>query len=405
MENVKSTLKIKRDYEDLSGKTFNMLTVIDRGDDYIHKTGSRIIRYNCVCACGNKCLVRSHNLKSGKTKSCGCFRGVVKKSKHHKGLDDLSGRTFNRWRVIRRSDDYIEPSGRKVTMWQCVCECGFIKDVRSGSLKSGSSKSCGCLKRDKLLVDYDIKGQRFGRWCVLEKSAPVYNETIGRNVYQWLCMCECGTKRHVSEQSLVQNKSLSCGCFRNERLREVATYEDLSGRQFGYWTVLNRVDDRFYKGGGRSQMWRCRCVCGSENDVAGQMLKPGISQSCGCIGGSYLELYTQQVLSELYIEYSREVSFDGLVGVAGGLLSYDFAVYSDEHRIDLVALIECQGEQHYRPVEYFGGVSRFEVQQIHDLRKKEYAECNSVPLVYIPYTCRTYDDIFKLLNEQILSII
>lgn len=33
----------------------------------------RSVLYNCVCDCGEKCVVSSGHLKSGHTKSCGCF--------------------------------------------------------------------------------------------------------------------------------------------------------------------------------------------------------------------------------------------------------------------------------------------------------------------------------------------
>lgn len=180
-----NAIKGKR-YVDLSGQIFNKLTVLSRGEDYVPKKGAHIIRYNCECECGKHTLVRAYALKSGKTKSCGCHRQANRKPQ---GFDDLTGRKFHRWTVLYRTENKIEPSGRKVTMWQCVCDCGVEKAIRSGSLKSGSSKSCGCLKLDSLLVKHDLTNKRFGRWLVLEKrgAAPA---AYGRNEYRWLCRCE-----------------------------------------------------------------------------------------------------------------------------------------------------------------------------------------------------------------------
>lgn len=46
-------------------------------------------------------------------------------------------------------------------------------------------------------------------------------------------------------------------------------------------------------------------------------------------------------------------------------------------------LIEFQGEQHKRPVEYFGGDEKFRKQQEHDKRKREYAANHNIPLLEI----------------------
>lgn len=89
----------------------------------------------------------------------------------------------------------------------------------------------------------------------------------------------------------------------------------------------------------------------------------------------------------------RYVRFDGLVGVGGGLLSYDFLVVSDTGKY----LIEHQGIQHEKPIEYFGGKRQFETQKEHDNRKKDYAQNNGYQYVEIWY----YDN----LNEKVEELI
>lgn len=53
--------------KDLVGQRFADLRVL-RFYDVIQETA----RWICKCKCGNKCVVRSPGLKSGRTKSCGC---------------------------------------------------------------------------------------------------------------------------------------------------------------------------------------------------------------------------------------------------------------------------------------------------------------------------------------------
>ncbi len=61
------------------------------------------------------------------------------------GLNDLTGLKFGRLTATKLSE---RRSGRK-TYWECDCECGKTKVVRTDSLKDGSVKSCGCLKKEQ----------------------------------------------------------------------------------------------------------------------------------------------------------------------------------------------------------------------------------------------------------------
>ena len=61
---------------------------------------------------------------------------------------DLTGMKFGRLTVIKQTEDHIEPSGRKVAMWECLCDCGNIYNVSGKRLKGNITKSCGCLQKD-----------------------------------------------------------------------------------------------------------------------------------------------------------------------------------------------------------------------------------------------------------------
>lgn len=61
---------------------------------------------------------------------------------------DLTGQRFGmliaREKVQSVSDS---TSGRKRTAWKCECDCGAVSVVTTDMLRSGNTKSCGCLKR------------------------------------------------------------------------------------------------------------------------------------------------------------------------------------------------------------------------------------------------------------------
>lgn len=62
---------------------------------------------------------------------------------------DLTGQTFGRWTVVRRGEDKVSATGRRNVRWVCRCTCGNEMQVQGSNLKSGCSKSCGCLRRQR----------------------------------------------------------------------------------------------------------------------------------------------------------------------------------------------------------------------------------------------------------------
>lgn len=58
----------------------------------------------------------------------------------------------------------------------------------------------------------DLKGQKFGYWTVVERAE---NHPAARSA-QWLCECECGTKKIIRASALKSGKSKSCGCHKND---------------------------------------------------------------------------------------------------------------------------------------------------------------------------------------------
>ena len=61
-------------FEDLTGNKYGRLTVMSKGDDYVSPAGKGYTCWRCVCECGNIVNIRATQLKSGLTRSCGCFK-------------------------------------------------------------------------------------------------------------------------------------------------------------------------------------------------------------------------------------------------------------------------------------------------------------------------------------------
>ena len=112
-----------------------------------------------------------------------------------------------------------------------------------------------------------------------------------------------------------------------------------------------------------------------------------------CTKNSNGEIAIRQYLDCLNINYKVHKTFTDLFGIGGGHLSYDFYIQN------LNLLIEYQGKQHDKPIEYFGGKKQFEIQQEHDKRKRDYAKEHNIELLEIWYY--DFDNIENILKERL----
>ena len=143
-------IKIKKD---LTGLVFGKLVVLNRVDDKIYSNGSKDSQWLCQCSCGSKPFcVAGGSLKSGNTRSCGCL-----------SFTDLTGQTFGRLTVLKR----VRKEKYTNAYWECVCSCGSEHHpiCSTSDLKSGKTKSCGCLQKEatslthKKYNNYNLDGE------------------------------------------------------------------------------------------------------------------------------------------------------------------------------------------------------------------------------------------------------
>lgn len=292
-------------------------------------------------------------------------------------LKDETGNRYGRLTVLYRDDS--KPKGRgHAVYWICKCDCGNIKSVSGSNLRSGQVKSCGCLAKEKTSQRSlkDLTGKRFGRLTVLhrDESKPKGHQ---QKTY-WVCKCDCGNLTSVYASHLQRGMIQSCGCLQKERTTE-ANFQDITGQQFGFLVPLYPLEER--KWGKR--IWHCKCLnCGSETDVIHSYLTSGDVKSCGCIKNSYGELKIKQILEENNIDFIKEYSFDDCRSSQGVKLRFDFAIFKNK---ELYCLIEFQGGQHEKPVDWFGGEESFKLTVERDNIKRKYCKDNNIKLIEISY--------------------
>lgn len=142
------------------GKTYNYLTVIERDDAYKEagNFSNTNTYYKCRCKCGNFKTVRINILTHGDVKSCGCLKEQQDSiNLIPNQMADITGQRFGKLVALTpfcKLDDK-----KKEIWWKCKCDCGNTCEVRSISLRSGDTQSCGCLTQShgELAIEQILK--------------------------------------------------------------------------------------------------------------------------------------------------------------------------------------------------------------------------------------------------------
>jgi hypothetical protein len=351
---------MKKKYNVKIGEKYGRLEIIDI--IYSEKRNRNLCK--CKCDCGKilDTLQEPGNLINGKTISCGC----KKQEKTHKYNPSLIGKKINAWTILQPSK--YENAKQ---YWTCKCDCGTIKDVSESNLLQDKTKSCGCLKESKpgaLFVN--IKGQRFGRLVALE-----YVKNKKGTKALWRCKCDCGNEITTESALLRTGKTKSCGCIRHEYLDT-----SIIGKRFGKLIVksFSRMQDT-------DSYWNCKCDCGNGKIISKKNLRSGYTISCGCLSESSGCFKTRTIAEEFLknteLKITKEKTFENLLNpITNKHLYYDLVI---KHKNEFLALIEYDGEQHFKEIEHFTGTLK--EQQYRDNIKNEYAKNNNLPLLRISY--------------------
>lgn len=288
---------------------------------------------------------------------------------------NIAGQRFGRWTVIEETER--NEKGRRYYI--CQCDCGKKKNVSLASLHH-NSKSCGCLKREVASKKYtkDLTNKVFGCLTVIKPT-----DKRERGSVVWECLCICEKTVYSCSRHLISGHTLSCG--------RCGKIKDLTEQIFGYLVVLRPTDKRAKSG---QVFWECRCNCGNIKLCRSDSLQDGTVTSCGCRVISNLEEQTEQALINLELQYKKQVP---LIQNKKTPFLIDFVIIYPKNTFNEIA-IECQGRQHFEPIDYFGGRERFIQDVERDKRKRALLESMGYTLIEVRYDC---PNIEKFLKEKL----
>ncbi|TDX43706.1 hypothetical protein [Orenia marismortui] len=339
------------------------------------------VKMKFVCECGHefkdtrknvKKFVRRHGLfkcpicRDGKR--TWNYRGVKKQFEEH-GCELLS----NKYNDIFSKLKYR-------------CECGEVAKISFNNfLKGRRCKKCATKRQAKSKrFSYKELKLHFEKYeCVLLSNK--YKDV--HSVLKFKCSCgnidyktfhafnksprctSCGieartkTKRHDYDYIRTYFKDHGCELLSKDyqnaktKLKYICECGNVSETTF----------DHFYQG--------CRC--------------PRCSESKG-------ERMISKFLEDKNIYFEKEFTISDCVSQNGYALRFDFALYKNN---ELIYLIEYDGEQHFEPINHFGGEDSFEQRVRNDKIKNSFCKERGINLIRIPYW--DFDNIEKILNKKL----
>lgn len=198
----------------------------------------------------------------------------------------------------------------------------------------------------------------------------------------------CGTEYFVSPQHLLNGRGCpSCkGLKIGKKLRK--THEQFLSDLGSYWFEEYELLSTYTKQKGKVNVLHKKC-----NRVYSSSADSILSGSgCSFCKISRGEKEVAKFLTENNIDFDIQQTFPDCVYKEK--LSYDFSIKTKEK---IVALIEYQGVQHYKPSAFFGGLETYNKQVIRDKIKKDYAKSKNIPLLEIRYDENVNEVLSKLI--------
>jgi len=279
---------------------------------------------------------------------------------------DMTGKQIGSLIVTGR--DNSKPKGGSI-YWLCDClACGSKNNSIDGRhlRRKNPQQFCGCQRGQGV----DWLNKRQGRLLIIE---DLHKSTSDRRKI-WKYRCDCGKEGEISSASLRAGIQ-SCGCLGKENIN-LSNKNNLLGKKFNHLTVVEETKERNNKG---NIIWKCLCDCGNICLASTPVLVNGDKKSCGCIKISNGIEQIEKLLKNNNISYVKEKRFEDCKDIYP--LPFDFYV-------DNKYIIEFDGEQHFFPIESWGGKEKFLKLKEHDKYKNNWCFQNNISIIRIPFTLK-----------------
>lgn len=284
--------------------------------------------------------------------------------------------------------------------------CGNILEKTPSCIKSSGMTCRVCTK-----INY-VYNPKVAESRVRNKSKEFYTRfgELSDGKYQLLSEYK-GTKRHISIKCLTCNninkqragdflngkrcKICSVGKRASKRIKNVtSSFEKKLENKYG--DKINLIGE--YQGAKINTEFLCNTCYNKFTTTPCSIVNKRVTFGCPICGHSSSgENRIREYLDKKEVNYEMEYSFSDLA--FKNKLKFDFAIFLDGNTKCPSLLVEYDGQQHFQPVEYFGGEKALRETQFRDRMKDKYCVRKEIELVRIPYW--DYENIEIILEQKV----
>lgn len=302
--------------------------------------------------------------------------------------EEFEAEVYQKHPTIQALENYID-SRTKIWFKCLICEHQWPSSPDNLLHHNGCPK---CTLRSRGKKRRKTNEQFLHEMAIRHPELIVNSEYISSEV-KVSCTCKiCGNTDNYYPATLTHG---SGGCFMcgNQKISEALTIS-----QDEFIKQLQAVNNNIIVIGGYTNASshvdvECK-ICGWRWSPVAKSLTQGFG--CPRCSMSHGEKAIGKYLDKHNIKYVPQKHFDQLIGVGGGLLSYDF--YLPQYNL----LIEYQGEYHDGTASIQTEIE-FLKQQEHDKRKRNYAKSHNINLLEIWYW--DFDKIDEILNNTLHNLV
>jgi len=226
-------------------------------------------------------------------------------------------------------------------------------------------------------------------WCDSNENSPYEYSEFSNQFANWKCK-----KGHKWESKIVNRTKLLRGCpyCSHTRVSPETCLANQKSELIKEWhpSKNNELTPYDVTAFSKTKVWWKCLECSHEWNTTVSLRSTG--SGCPICRSSKGERKIAKWLMKKKISYIPQKEFDGLVGIKGNPLSFDF--YINDYNL----LIEYQGEFHDGSTGWYSKLNLIN-QQEHDKRKKNYAKLNKINLLEIWYW--ELDNIEAILEEEL----
>jgi hypothetical protein len=255
-------------------------------------------------------------------------------------------------------DHYVN----NLTKMKYRCVCGNIAYISFTCFKDRGQRCMKCSGHEPLTFEYVYN-------CFKEQGCELLETEFIKCSKKLKYRCSCGNISYILFHNFMRgHRCAKCGG------NEIASYQEVYDyfKKYGYKLLEKTYINSSVK-------MKCICPHGHEYHIDYSHFKTG--NRCIICRASKGEKRIWGYLYRNKFNFVYQYSFDDCRNK--DKLLFDFAIFDENN--DLQCLIEYDGQQHFEPVEIFGGYKIYQEQVKKDLIKTTYCIANHIPLLRITY--------------------